>query len=64
VSEAIAGLTPLDPDQLVSYDLEELRAMSVQDLVRVAYQIGINVQRVQAERGKLLTEIMNRAHDA
>lgn len=38
--------------------------MKVQDLVRVAYQIGINVQRVQAERGKLLTEIMNHAHDA
>lgn len=64
MSEAIAGLTPLAPDQLVSYGLEELRGMKVQDLVRVAYQIGINVQRVQAERGKLLTEIMNHAHDA
>lgn len=38
--------------------------MSVRDLVAVAYQVGINVNQIVAERGKLLTEIMNRAHDA
>ena len=62
--EVVAGLTPLDPDQLVTYSLEELREMKVPELVAVAHQIGINVHRIQAERGKLLTEIMNRAHDA
>lgn len=64
MSEVVAGLTPFDPDQLVSYSIEELRKMDVKDLVVLAHQVGINVHRVQAERGKLLTEIMNRAHDA
>jgi hypothetical protein len=37
--------------------------MSMQDLVGLAYQVGINVQKVQAERGKLLTEIMQHVHE-
>ncbi len=64
MSEAIAGLTHLEPGQLVAYSMEELRGMGMSELLALAHQIGINVHRIQAERGKLLTEIMNHAHDA
>lgn len=64
VGSAIAGLTPLPPDQLVEVSLEQLRLMSMSDLIGFAYQLGIDVTRVRTERGKLLTEIMNHAHDA
>lgn len=63
MEEAIAGLSPLEPDQLVTISLEELREMSMPELVAIGHQIGINVRRVQMERGKLLTEIVNHAHD-
>lgn len=38
--------------------------MSIPELVQFAHMHGVDVQRVQAERGKLLTEIMNIAFDA
>lgn len=38
--------------------------MSMQELVGLAYQLGINVLKVQTERGKLLTEIMEHVHEA
>ena len=44
--------------------LEELRRMSIEELVVFAHQLGIDVQRVRAERGKLLTEIINHAVEA
>lgn len=61
---AIDGLRPLDPEQLVTLSVEQLRQMSMTDLVGFAYQLGIDVQKVRVERGKLLTEIMKTAHDA
>ncbi len=36
----------------------------MQELVGFSYQCGIDVSKVQLERGKLLTEIINHAHDA
>lgn len=44
--------------------VEQLRTMSMQELIGFAYQMGVDVQRVRVERGKLLTEIINHAHDA
>jgi hypothetical protein len=38
--------------------------MSMEELVGLSYQLGIDVQKVQLERGKLLTEIVNHAYDA
>jgi len=38
--------------------------MSMQELIAFSYQLGINVEKVRVERGKLLTEIISRAHDA
>lgn len=64
MGSVIEGLTPLDADQLINLSVEDLRGMSIQDLVGLAYQIGVNVRKVQAERGKLLTEIMNHIHEA
>lgn len=64
MSEVIAGLTPLDSDQLTTISVEELRQMSIPQLVAFAHVHGVNVHRIQAERGKLLTEIMNHAFDA
>jgi hypothetical protein len=64
VDAAIDGLRPLDPGQLVNLSVEQLRQMSMSDVVAFAYQLGIDVQKVRAERGKLLTEIMKHAHDA
>ena len=64
MSAAIAGLTPLDPNQLVNLSVEDLRGMKMPELLGLAHQLGINVLKVQAERGKLLTEIMKHAHDA
>lgn len=61
---AIAGLHPLDPAQLVQMSVEQLRQMSMQELIAFSYQLGIDVQKVRVERGKLLTEIMRYAHDA
>lgn len=64
MAAAINGLTPLPPAQLVDISLEQLRQMSMQELIAFSYQLGINVEKVRVERGKLLTEIISRAHDA
>lgn len=64
MAAAINGLTPLPPAQLVDISLEQLRQMSMQELIAFSYQLGINVEKVRMERGKLLTEIISRAHDA
>lgn len=61
---AIAGLSPLDPEQLVQMSVEQLRLMSMQELIAFAYQLGIDINKVRVERGKLLTEIIKHAHDA
>lgn len=63
MSAAISGLTPLDPGQLVSVSLDDLKAMSIPDLVAFAHQVGVDVHRVTAERGKLLTELLKRVTD-
>lgn len=61
MGSAIQGLAPLPPDQLVQVSIADLRKMSIQELVAFSYQLGIDVQRVRAERGKLLTEIVAHA---
>lgn len=38
--------------------------MSMQELIAFAYQLGIDINKVRVERGKLLTEIIKHAHDA
>ena len=38
--------------------------MTMEGLVQLAYQLGIDVQKVRVERGKLLTEIVKYAVDA
>ena len=60
----INGLTPLDPSQLVNITLEELRKMKIEELVGLAHQLGADVRRIPAERGKLLDEVLNHAADA
>lgn len=64
MGELIAGLIPLDADQLVSFSIEELRTMKIPELVQLAHSLGVDVQKTQAERGKLLTEIISHAYDA
>lgn len=61
---AIQGLHPLMPEQVVQISLEQLRSMTMEGLVQLAYQLGIDVQKVRVERGKLLTEIVKYAVDA
>ena len=62
MGSAIQGLTPLPPDQLVEVSISDLRKMSIQELIAFSYQLGIDIQKVRAERGKLLTEIVNHVH--
>lgn len=61
MGSAIQGLTPLPPEQLVQVSIADLRKMSMQELIAFSYQLGVDIQKVRAERGKLLTEIMAHA---
>lgn len=53
-----AGLTPLDPEQLVNVSVEGLRNMSVNELYGLGHRLGIDMDNVSVERGKLLTKLL------
>ena len=63
MESVIQGLTPLPPGQLIEVGISDLRKMSMQELIAFSYQLGIDIQKVRAERGKLLTEIINHVHN-
>lgn len=60
----VEGLTPLDPADMLNISLEDLRRMGIAELVALAFRIGVDVRKVQTERGRLLNEITKHAVDA
>lgn len=64
MASVINGLTPLDAADLVNISLDELRKMSMEDLVALAFRLGVDPRQIHTERGRLLSKIMDFAADA
>lgn len=64
MASVIQGLTPLDAADLVSISLTELRNMSMEDLVALAFKLGVDPRQIHTERGRLVSRIMDYTADA